>query len=384
MLNRPPMIRTDASNAFAHHTMQIRTSANIREIIHLNPDYPAKVKNGLEQLAAEVEADATIRMIEPLAPDYERWLASYTHREGDSWHRTDWLYAEHFVYRHIAEITRWWETGRDPFTPKKEEELASPTLRDLVERAATLRDRPLGERLDALLMLDLWGNRMDLSFAAVMAHGTHVGDDDLLVDDSAAALACLQHPGRIHLIADNTGTELAMDLLLIEALLDQPDRQVILHVKMHPTFVSDAIVPDVHTLIERFSNGKLGSNLIASGQSLVNAFESGRLRVIPDFFWNSALTMWDMPAHFHKTFRDAALVMVKGDANYRRLLGDALWPSITSFAAVLDYFPAPLVALRTLKSDPIVGLPNGTAEALDTVDARWRVNGKRGIIQFKP
>jgi len=175
-----------------------------------------------------------------------------------------------------------------------------------------------------------------------------------------------------------------MDLLLIEALLDQPDRQVILHVKMHPTFVSDAIVPDVHTLIERFSNGKLGSNLIASGQSLVNAFESGRLRVIPDFFWNSALTMWDMPAHFHKTFRDAALVMVKGDANYRRLLGDALWPSITSFAAVLDYFPAPLVALRTLKSDPIVGLPNGTAEALDTVDARWRVNGKRGIIQFKP
>ncbi len=384
MFNRPPMIRTDVSNAFAHHTMQVRTSANIREIIHLNPDYAVPIKDNLERLAVEVESDARLRMIDPLAPDYERWLPEYTRREGDSWQNTDWLYAEHFVYRHIAEITRWFETRRDPFTPKKEEELASPALRDLVERAANLRNAPPDERLDALLMLDLWGNRMDLSFAAVMAHGTHVGDDDLLIDDSADALARLNQPGDVHIIADNTGTELAMDLLLIEAVLEQPGRRLILHVKMHPTFVSDAIVPDVHTLIERLRSGTLGEAAATGGKALRAAFESGQLRVIPDFFWNSALPMWEMPPRFHSVFSEAALVIVKGDANYRRLLGDALWPSDTPFADVLSYFPAPLVALRTLKSDPIVGLPPGKAETLDAVDARWRVNGKRGIIQFKP
>jgi uncharacterized protein with ATP-grasp and redox domains len=384
MLTRPPMIRTDAGNAFAHHTMQVRTSANIRETVHLNPDYAPRIKEGLEQLAVEVESDGRIHMIDPLAPDYALWLPDYTQREGDTWHNTDWLYAEHFVYRHIAEITRWFETGRDPFTPKKAEELASTTLRDLVERALSLRGKPLDERLDALLMLDLWGNRMDLSFAAVMAHGTHAGDDDLLIDDSSPALARLQQPGAVHLIADNTGTELAMDLLLIEALLEHAGREVILHVKMHPTFVSDAIVPDVHILIDRLGSSALGAAAVSSGKALQTAFEDGRLRIVPHFFWNSALPMWSIPMHLESVFRGAGLVIVKGDANYRRLVGDALWSSDTPFTEALPYFPAPLVALRTLKSDPIVGLPPGKATALDTVDPRWRVNGKRGIIQFRP
>src|SRR5258705_413727 len=53
------------------------------------------------------------------------------------------------------------------------------------------------------------------------------------------------------------------------------------------------------------------------------------------------------------------------------------------FADVTDYFPAPLLALRTLKSDAVVGLKTGLEEQLDKEDARWRVNGKRGVIQFK-
>jgi uncharacterized protein with ATP-grasp and redox domains len=378
------MIRTDSSNAFAHHTMQVRTSANIREIISLNPDYPSAIKDGLERLATEVESDALIPMIEPLAPDYDRWLPSFEARPGHRWHQTDWLYAEHFVYRHIIQVTRWWETGRDPFTPKKTEELASPILRDLLEQAANLAGNPLEDRLDALVQMALWGNRMDLSFAAVMAHGTHVHADDLLLDDTEAVLRALSQPGAVHIIADNTGTELAMDMLLIAALLEQAERQVILHVKMHPTFVSDAIPADARILIEQLGSGRLGGAGVQAGTALHTAFEAGRLRVIPDFFWNSALPIWSMPPHFGAIFNGAALVIFKGDANYRRLLGDALWPSTTPFADVLAYFPAPLVALRTLKSDPIIGLPAGKATELDAADARWRVNGKRGIIQFKP
>ena len=47
---------------------------------------------------------------------------------------------------------------------------------------------------------------------------------------------------------------------------------------------------------------------------------------------------------------------MKGDLNYRRLVGDRLWPPTTPFADVTAYFPGPVAALRTLKSDVIVGL----------------------------
>jgi hypothetical protein len=78
----------------------------------------------------------------------------------------------------------------------------------------------------------------------------------------------------------------------------------------------------------------------------------------------------------------AHLVIIKGDANYRRLLGDSRWPTTVPAATAVPYFPAPFVALRTLKSDPIVGLPPSLAEQLDQTDAAWRVNGQWGLIQM--
>jgi len=76
-------------------------------------------------------------------------------------------------------------------------------------------------------------------------------------------------------------------------------------------------------------------------------------------------------------------VIVKGDANYRRLLGDARWPHTTPFAHAIRYFPSPLVVLRTLKAEIIVGLQPGQAEQLQAEDPAWLVNGKRGIIQAR-
>ena len=87
--------------------------------------------------------------------------------------------------------------------------------------------------------------------------------------------------------------------------------------------------------------------------------------------------------HLHQRgLSHARLVIIKGDANYRRLLGDSRWPTTVPVQDAIPYFPAPFVALRTMKSDPIVGLKPGLAEMLDKEDTEWRVNGKRGIIQF--
>jgi hypothetical protein len=48
----------------------------------------------------------------------------------------------------------------------------------------------------------------------------------------------------------------------------------------------------------------------------------------------------------------------------------------------LQYFPAPVVALRSLKSDTVVGLPAELVRRLDQNNAKWRVGGHYGVIQF--
>jgi hypothetical protein len=380
------MIRTDHTNAFAHHTMKVRVPGIIREVQELNPDYPANIQRALDALRECLENDAPIPMLDLPAPDYDDWLPSYTAHEGHTWLGTDWFFAEIYFYRLLIQEVRWWETGRDPFAPKKAAELASEDLWRLIKGALSIeKELPLEERLMMLLHSALWGNRIDLSFPASLAHGHQVVDDDLLVDDSMEVVKrLLTIGGAVHIIADNTGSELAMDLALIDTLLESVVEQVILHVKMHPTFVSDAIVADVLILVEALESGQHGDSARALGERLRAALTGGRLRLAPDAFWNSSHPLWEMPPRLSRVFRQATLVIVKGDANYRRTIGDAVWMADTPFASVTDYFPGPLLAVRTLKSDPLVGLPTGLAELLEGTDPQWRVNGRRGVIQYKP
>jgi hypothetical protein len=121
--------------------------------------------------------------------------------------------------------------------------------------------------------------------------------------------------------------------------------------------------------------------LQALGHRLESYLQAGRLRLQADFFWNSSRFFWELPPELETQLAQAQLVIIKGDANYRRLLGDSRWPAAVPAQAAIPYFPAPFVALRTMKSDSIVGLQPGQAEALDIIDPDWRVNGRRGLIQ---
>lgn len=384
MVNRPPMIRTDESNAFAHDTIARRMPSNVREVARLNRDYSTVILDALERLAVALESDAPIRGFEPFGPDNDLWAASVAAHEGQTWQQTDWFFAEIAAYRHLIDAVRWWESGRDPFSVKKSAEMNSADLWATLDRALAQRDLKIEERLQKLVHLDLWGNRIDLSFASALAHGSHGSHDDLLTDDTEAAVAhIMRTTGEVHFIADNTGTELATDLALTDALFDRGIPRVTFHLKMHPTFVSDTTVPDMHIMLAAMTANGRNSATQQLGRRLQTALNDGRLRLAPGFFWNSPYVLRDMPERLVKAFSGAALVIIKGDLNYRRMVDDALWPSDSSYAEVTQYFPAPLLALRTLKSDVIVGLPSGLAEELDQEEARWRVIGKYGVIHFK-
>jgi hypothetical protein len=75
-------------------------------------------------------------------------------------------------------------------------------------------------------------------------------------------------------------------------------------------------------------------------------------------------------------------VLIKGDANYRRLVGDRRWPASTPMEGLTGYFPAPFAVLRTMKSEIVVDLGEDQVQRLDGEDPQWRVNGRRGILRL--
>jgi hypothetical protein len=383
---RPAPLRTDASNAFAHYSMGVRVPKILEEVSARNPDYPPSVHQAVARLRDDIRGNAPLPALGFPAPDAAEWEAALDDQPGATWLATDWFFAECYVYRCLMIAVRHWENGRDPFAPAKQEELASPALWRGVDAAlaapalAPAVDPAWGSDLRPLLLRALWGNRVDLSYAVGVAFGAAGEHDDLLADDSARAADQLRIPGGdVHIVADNTGSELSMDLVLADALLAGAAARVSLHVKLHPTFVSDAIAADVWALLGAFADRGGAAGGVAA--RLRQAWDEQRLRVLPDPYWNGPSFLWDRPARLAREMDGASAVVLKGDANYRRAVGDALWPPGVGFAEATRYFPAPLLVLRTMKSDSLVGLSAERIAHLDAADPDWRINGRRGVIQ---
>jgi uncharacterized protein with ATP-grasp and redox domains len=367
-------------------SIQLRAPEVIHNVIQWMPDLSADAVSQLQQLANEMATNAPIRLPPDTGmPGYQDWYTVTMQHVGETWLNTVWFFAEVLFYRQIVEYVDFYNTRRDPFRVRKDEELASPALKTRLESALESRQiaDPIG-RLQATLSHALWGNRMDLSYALSVAHGTTVSADDLIVDHSHAALTALlgaPPTAPIHIVHDNFGSEHACDLVLIDALLELLPNPIICHLKAHPTFVSDTLPEDDQRFKELLRKGQYGDQGVALSQRL--DAQAHRVTYTADWVWNSPYFGWDFPEDVLNQFKGAALVIFKGDLNYRRMIGDAPWPPETPFHQVLDYFPAPALALRVLKSDAICGLPDGIAEQLDQVDPNWRFNGKRGVIQFR-
>jgi hypothetical protein len=374
---RPPALRTDGSNAFARFSMQVRVPQIIREVVVRNPDYPPSTRHAIEQLAASIEGDAPLPPPRAPAPDVDAWTSAHARHASESWLNAEWFHAELAAYRELAACSRFWETGRDPFAPAKEEELVSERLWTRLSSALAVAGSRQ-ERLASLLDACLWGNRVDLSYR--VAANRERGDDDLLVDDLAPAAARLATGRRIDVIADNTGTELALDLALVDAILEDPDALVTVHVKAQPVFVSDALAQDVWRMLAVL--GERAPDLRALGERLRAGFDRGRLRIAPDPFWSGPRFLWEAPAHITGALANASIVVIKGDANYRRLVGDAVWSAGATFSDAAAYLGTSVACARTLKSDARVGLPRQLEDRLDAENPRWRIDGSRGVVQL--
>jgi len=398
-LDLPSPLRGTEPGTFTHRTIAERWPRIAGRVIAEN-NFPEEITARIQTLREDLPAGTIRPLDEPDAPDAALWADWVRPYQGEGWLEAPWFFGEIYFYRRLLAATGYFRPGpgrkRDPFTYQKEQGLvqAAEPIRALAQGRAAARDRAEEGRsvLARLFRAALWGNQADLSMWAADEDGPDHGDaeqaeEHLLADDTAAALdhlAALDRPARVDVWADNAGFELMSDLALIDGLLAAENiSRVVVHLKGHPTFVSDATIGDVHHTLDALAEAD-DATVRQLAERLRTALITDQLRLQDAWVWTSPLRGRELPAHTRAELARSDLLISKGDANYRRLLGDRRWDFTTPFEEAAAPLPVPVLALRTLKSEVAAGLTQDQVDRLDEQDADWTVNGEWGVIQYAP
>ncbi|MFF3125925.1 damage-control phosphatase ARMT1 family protein [Streptomyces sp. NPDC057908] len=383
-----PVILSNEPGSFSWGVLAKRHPSLIQQVRDASP-YGRRQHGALDALLDEI----TNGVVEPIAPaehDHVRWTDWGQEYFGRSWYDAPFLWAESYFYRRLLGAVEYFGTGPwqgvDPFAPFKQAELRGDAVKEELRALDALASAPADERATALLHASLWGNRADLGFR-VSAGEPAIGDaaaSALVADDSAVLWQLLPAgaSSTVAVVADNAGRELIPDLILIDHLLEHRHAErVVLHVKPYPYYVSDAMTADVVDCLHRLTEAPGEAGRI--GGRLWKAMSAGSLEVRTHPFFCAPLPYEEMPEDLRGEFASATLTILKGDLNYRRLVGDQLWHPTVPFADLAAYFPGAVAALRTLKSDVIVGLEQGMLDALERSAAAWRTGGTHALTQVR-
>ena len=184
------------------------------------------------------------------------------------------------------------------------------------------------------------------------------------------------------------GFELVTDLALADHLINSGvARTVTFQLKSHPTFVSDAMTNDLIATVRHYTSslGTRYPHCASAGERWTSHLESGRWIANEDRFWVQPSPMWEMTSSLRSDMvKRCDLAFVKGDANYRRLLGDRSWDLVSdSFQDVVgSYFPCPVCALRTLKAEVGCGMEGKKVEMAKKISKDWLVEGRFGVVHY--
>lgn len=252
-----------------------------------------------------------------------------------------------------------------------------------------------------MMQFSLWGNMFDLSLFSGVDVSTKLStqlktmESKILSNDDRQTCSYLEyliqnvpiHERRVDFVLDNTGPELFFDLCLAEYLYrHNMASTVYFHVKSMPWFVSDVMRKDFFWQIEKMKATDTCSIMAEFGGRLQQHMQDNTWQIVENSFWTTHHDYNDMSStapDLYNSLQLSSLIIFKGDLNYRKLLGDRNWPNTYQFCDALRSFrPAPIVALRTLKADLVVGLADGLSNELFERESNWMIAGKYGVIQF--
>ncbi|GMI15619.1 hypothetical protein TrLO_g15174 [Triparma laevis f. longispina] len=414
----PPPLTSSTPNTWAYDTMYRRVDRDIlRRLEDENseefstPEFQeAKLK--IADLRNELRNSAPIRHINDTGPDLSSWHLAMSDivSNQQTYLTAPWLAAEFYVYRRVLECFDYFNPSSktfkfDPFLKQKRSGLQTSVASSeaLLKKFSKLPPKSSSAGLNLAILSALWGNKMDLSiwpaddvggvdvFSDILeeASGNLLWDDtDRLISDMLARGSPGENGNRVHIVVDNAGFELVTDLALADFLISSGVAScVTFQLKKHPTFVSDAMESDLLETVEYFGGLDGASNpfCVAASERWKSYLANNQWICSEDFYWVQPHPMWDMPTHLSSTLSSTCDVcFVKGDANYRRLIGDLKWDYVTdSFQDVVgSYFPCDVVALRTLKAEVGCGMVLDSVEVAKEKDPSWQVDGKWGVVHY--
>ncbi|KAL8830280.1 MAG: hypothetical protein Q9170_005809 [Blastenia crenularia] len=375
-----------------------------------------------------------------------------------TWFDVPWLYAECYLYRRMNTsfaISTHWESY-DVFARQKMSTFRSscPAVLELAVKykqlVSQLQDHTSDsksqqevEEAEKLLFMEmceicLWGNATDLSLLTSLtyediqklqgADARKSSEKNILVNDLPRAYKVLKagqssnskSTRRVDIVLDNAGFELFVDLILAGYLLEAGlATQIVLHPKSIPWFVSDVLPADFASLLNALANpqefygkssdddhtGKAAqpmseqeaSQLSFLFQHWSTLHQEGQLTIRPHLFWTGPGSYWRLPKtapSLYEDLKESELVIFKGDLNYRKLVGDAMWSTTAQFDTAIGPLGSGsgirTLALRTCKADTVVGLPEGEEGRLKDTDGgggdsgarKWAWSGKWAVVQF--
>jgi uncharacterized protein with ATP-grasp and redox domains len=393
----PPSINGSQPGSWSHISIKDRLPEIAQRVIEEN-QFPSQINQNLKQLQDEIPYKPIRQLIDLDAPDHKSWTKFIQPYLGKNWLVVPWFFVETYFYRRIIEAVDYFNLRQDPFEYQKQQGL-DKTKGDIATLAGFLADRldnpgKVENILRDGLYFSLWGNQADLSLWPAGSTSDPRNDsgksqkERLLANDMKQVLRVFnkadQSVKQVDIMLDIAGFELVSDLALAEIMLSHGlVDQVILHAKVHPTFVSDVIEDDLGKTI-RFLTDSEDDDTAHFGKRLEILVKENRIQSKAHYFWNSPLPMWDLPQDIREELKGSSLLISKGDANYRRILGDREWDFTEGFHRAVDYLPVPLVALRTLKSELAVGLDLDQIQFVFNQDPKWMINGKWGMIHFSP
>ncbi|KAI6656790.1 Protein-glutamate O-methyltransferase-like [Oopsacas minuta] len=430
--NAPRLIGSK-TGSFAYLTIRDRMPVIMTQIVdtlhqavsELNSEeYKNKIEEGkclignLSEVRHQLMTDKDLGFLEH-GDGLEEWRQLYVQLANKrnvmpSWYNVPWLYVECYMYRKVIDILIGSEYFKkyDPFRIQKEKGFQSslPAMETLsmylIEKINDFKleiKTDLREDFLKFLQFCLWGNKTDLSLiakydgsqdlsqlqASSKDHLTNLRSKILCDDTELAWTLINKEKGvkrRITYVLDNSGFELFTDLCFADWLITSNSAtEVHFEIKNIPWFVSDVTPNDLHWTLEQLKSSP-NKNLNLLADRWLGNFADKIWTYGCHPFWTLAhqfSTMQVTSPDLYTSLASGYLVILKGDLNYRKLLGDRDWSYTTPFKRALEGFsPTNLLALRTLKADLVCGITQETADRAAKESDRWMVNGEYAVIQI--
>lgn len=361
------------------------------------------------------------------------------------WNNAEWLFSEIYLYRRVnvlfrSQTNQHWKDF-DIFNDLKQAtfkasyhgvtELAIRYQNLFADIAKLDRTNKRDQEMLSLLFkefieISLWGNATDLSLLTNAtfediksiqgAKARADSESKIVVNDTNKAWdtllnASLKSEIRVDFVLDNSGFELYADLMLAAFLLQTKlAAKCVFHAKDIPYMVSDVMLKDFDILVNDLRDREFFPTGDDTEQSKaldlfaddISTFQSkGMLIFEADSFWTLGLDYWNIDPsetkyhgrEVYENLKNSALVIFKGDLNYRKLTGDRKWPRTTPWNTAIGPLATngiTSLSLRTCKADVQVALKKGVDEELTEFWEKdhpaqgswWCCSGKWAVICF--